>query len=225
MWTVRDAPHHSIIAQTRAGKSYLARYGILDTCKYDRVLFIDAKGDDPTIVGLGQEVTRFPRRVKRIRREFLQDETKARQNWFRLVCSEDTDIARQQVHEALDLVYREGNWIVVIDELRYVTDKRDPGLGLESLWNRLIFRGGSRGIGVVSLTQEPRWVPGAFYTQSSFYWFSRIEDEVAMKRISEIGSSRALLPILTRIPRHHWIYTDNLENDRFWAFTKVTKGR
>lgn len=223
LWVVRQAPHHSIIAQTRAGKSFLTRFGILETCKYDRVLIIDCKGDDETLVGLGHVVTRFPRRVKRIRKEFFSDETKARQNWFRLVTHEDTDRAREQVREALDLAYREGNWIIVIDELRYITDKHDPYLGLESYWNRLIFRGGSRGVGVISLTQEPRWVPGAFYTQSSFYWFSRIEDKVAQQRISEIGSSRDLLSYLSAIPRHEWIYTDNLDPERFWAYTKVVK--
>ncbi len=221
MWFVRDAPHHSLIGQTRSGKSYLARHGILPTCAYDRVLFIDCKGDDPTINGLGTPVHRFPRRTKRMTRQMLQDETKARQNWFRLITHPDFTVAREQVGEALQSAFREGNWIIVADELRYLADAKEPGLGLKGLYEQIILRGGSRGVGMVSLTQEPRWVPGSFYTQSSFYWFSRIEDEAALKRVSEVGSSRALLPLLTTIPRHHWIYMDNLEDERYWALTKV----
>lgn len=237
MWTVRDAPHHSVIGQTRSGKTFLARHGILDTCLYDRVLFIDAKGDDPTSDGLGHTVHRMPSKTKRMTTRMIKEDqrmfgprpadsrSKARSNWFRLVTSDQWDRAIPQVRDALEQVYAEGNWIIVTDELRYLTDKRQPGLGLEAYWNQIIFRGGSRGIGMVSLTQEPRWVPGAFYTQSSFYWFSRIEDEAAQKRISEVGSSRSLLPVLARIPRRWWIYTDNLEDERFWAYTTVKVGR
>jgi hypothetical protein len=233
MWDVRDAPHHSVIGQTRSGKSYLTRHGILDVCKNDRVLFIDAKGDDPTLEGLGKVVHRFPNRLRRAtahnERPFLSDTSSANaqrkrrpmQDWFRLVTSPQWEIATQQVEEALDAVYQDGDWIVVVDETRYVTDARVPGLGLRGLWEQINFRGGSRGVGMVSLTQEPRWVPGSFYTQSSFYWFSRVEDELAQKRIGEVGSSRELLPYLKTIPRRWWVYTDNLEDERFWALTTV----
>ena len=115
----------------------------------------------------------------------------------------------------------EGDWVVVVDELRYVTDTKAPGLNLSPQWEAIVLRGGSRGVGLVNLTQEPRWVRGSFYTQGSYYWISRVEDEAAQKRIAEIGSSRALLDHLTNIPRRTWIYTDSLEDERFWAYTRV----
>lgn len=220
MWVIRDAPHHSIMGQTRSGKSYLTRYGILDVCQWDRVLFIDGKGDDRTIMGLGRVVNRFPSKMTRNARALMRDNA-PRENWFRLVTSRDRMTARDQVGEALERVMDEGDWVVVIDELRYVTDSKDPGLNLSPQWEAIILRGGGRGVGAVNLTQEPRWVRGSFYTQGSFYWFSRVEDEAAQKRIGEIGSSRSLLDMLANIPRRVWIYMDNLEDERYWAFTRV----
>lgn len=220
LWEIRDAPHHSVIGQTRSGKSHLVRYGILKTCRWDRVLILDGKGDDTSLMGLGRAVNRFPTKPMRSARQLMQDE-KPGGNWFRLVTSPDFAIARDQAGEALERVMSEGDWVVVIDELRYITDTRAPGLNLRPQWEAITLRGGSRGVGLVNLTQEPRWVPGSFYTQSSFYWFSRVEDEAAQKRISEVGSSRSLMDHLARIPRHSWIYMDNLDPDRFWGYTKA----
>lgn len=219
-WVIVDAPHHSIMGQTRSGKSYLTRHGILKVCEWDRVLFIDGKGDDPTISGLGRVVSRFPSKLSRSRQQLFRDDER-QGNWFRLVTSMDWNVARDQVGEALTRVMQEGNWVVVIDELRYITDTRAPGLNLAPQWEAIVLRGGSKGVGLVNLTQEPRWVRGSFYTQGSFYWFSRVEDEAAQKRISEIGSSRALLEKLASIPRRSWIYMDNLDDERFWAMTRV----
>lgn len=220
LWTVRDAPHHSIMGMTRSGKSYLTRYGILDVCQWDRVLIIDCKGDDPTLSGLGRVVNRFPSKMTRSARQLMRDD-QPRENWFRLVISSDWAVAREQVQEALERVLEEGDWIVVIDELRVITDTRAPGLNLAPQWEAIILRGGFKGVGAVNLTQEPRWVRGSFYTQGSFYWISRVEDEASQKRIAEIGSSRSLIDHLGLIRRKKWIYMDNLEDDRFWAMTQV----
>lgn len=221
MWKVRDAPHHSVMGQTRSGKSYLTRYGILETCRWDRVLFLDGKeGKDPTVAGLGRPVQRFPSKGLRSGRQLMADDA-PRDNWFRLVADRNVAIARDQVGEALDRVMVEGDWIVVVDELRWLCDFKPPNLNLRAPWEEIILRGGGRGVGAVSLTQEPRWVPGAFYTQSSFYWFSRVEDEAAQKRVAEVGSSRALFDHLSIIPKRLWIYMDNLEDERFWAYTQV----
>lgn len=219
-WDVRQNAHHSVMAQIGGGKSYLARHGILDVCKYDRVLFIDCKGDDATLQGLGKVVNRFPRKAMRNARA-LMNEGKAGENWFRLVTSRRWEIAKEQVGEALEAVMDEGDWIVVIDELRAITDARVPGLGLRPQWEAIRLRGRSRGIGLVDLTQEPRWVPGSFYTQSTYYWLGRIEDEAAQKRIAEIGSSRGLMIHLPTVRKRRWIYTDAIEDERFWAYTQV----
>lgn len=228
LWRIVENPHHSIIGQTGSGKSYLTRYGILDTCRRDRVLFIDGKGDDKTLAGLGHVVNRFPTKALRAYRQHQSDDPDMRQ-WYRLVTSANWATAQRQVAEALDMVMAEGDWVVVIDELRYITDTNrkidgqlsGPGLSMRGPWEAIVLRGRSRGVGLVNLTQEPVWVPSSFYTQSQFYWISRIEDERAMQRIAEIGASRALMDHLPTMKRRYWIYTDSLEDERFWALTQV----
>ena len=219
-WDVRQVAHHSVMGQVGSGKSFLARHGILDTCRYDFVLFIDAKGDDSTLEGLGKVVNRYPSRALRAQRRSYHGDKPGVQ-WYRLVTSHRWEIAKEQVSEALTMVMMEGDCIVVTDELRAITDARVPGLGCRAEWEAIRLRGRSRGIGQVDLTQEPRWVPGSFYTQSSFYWVSRVEDELAQKRIAEIGSSRGLMQHLPTVPKRKWIYTDYLDDERFWAYTQV----
>jgi DNA segregation ATPase FtsK/SpoIIIE-like protein len=219
-WVANEAPHHSLIGQTRSGKTYLIVNGILPMAEWDRVLIIDMKdGTDPALQ-IGKPVQRMPSKGFRAVRDMVR-ERKPRQNWFRLIASPDWAVASEQVGEALDAVYEMGDFVVVIDELRGVTDARPPGINLAPSWERLMMRGGSRGISMINATQEPRWVRHSFYTQAAFGWLSRVEDELSQKRIAEIGSSRLLLPHLSRIQKRHWIYMDNEDPDRFWGKTMV----
>jgi hypothetical protein len=207
------------MGQTRSGKSYLVRHGIAPIVRYQKMLILDAKGDDKTLRGFGRPVQRIPRAMRTVRR--MMREEKPGDNWFRLMITRGQKAAHDQVGEALETVYNEGDWTVVVDELRHLVDARYPGINLRDQWEELMLRGGSRGIRMVNLSQEPKWLPSSFYTQASFYWISRIEDEAVQKRITEIGSSRALLPHLQAVPKRRWIYMDNLEDERFWARTKV----
>lgn len=222
LWIARSAPHHSIMGQTRSGKTYLYTMGILQLAKWDRVLIIDVKGDDPSLQ-IGKPVRRLPGKLAGAKK--IVQEDRPYENWFRLVTYPDWEDAHEQVGEAYERVFSDGEWIVVSDELRAIVDPRPPGINLRPQWERFRLRGGSRGIAMLDATQEPRWVPGSFYTQSSFFWYSRIEDESAQKRLSEIGSSKALMPHLARIPKRRWLYMDNEEEDRYWARTMVTLGR
>lgn len=218
-WNPQDAPHMSIMGQTRSGKSYLTRYGIAPLAKYRKLLILDAKGNDTTLNGFGRPVTRIPSYQRTVRR--MVREERPGDNWYRLKIMRGQQAGHDQVAEALDIVYNEGDWIVLVDELRHLVDTRYPGINLRDRWEELMLRGGSRGISLINLSQEPRWLPSSFYTQGSFYWISRIEDEHIQKRITEIGSSRALLPHLQTIPKRRWLYMDNLDDERFWANTKV----
>lgn len=220
LWVANEAPHHSVIGQTRSGKTFLIVEGLLPLAEWDRVLIIDMKdGDDPALQ-IGKPVNRLPRKGYRAVRDMVR-ENKPRQNWFRLIAHPDYRIANEQVGEALDLVYEAGDFVVVIDELRGLTDAKAPGINLAAPWERLMMRGGSRGICMINGTQEPRWVRHSFYTQPSFSWVSRVEDELSQKRIAEIGSSRALLAHLAKIQKRNFIFMDNEDEDRFFARTMV----
>lgn len=220
-WKPEFAPHHSIIGQNGAGKSHMIMFGLLPLCEKDNVCIFDSKGDDPVLNASGAKpVTRLPGKYKRI----LSNQDKARENWFRLKIYDDTPKAQDQVGEALEKIYAEGNWIVVLDETRAISDPRSPGLGLQPLLDRMWLRGRSRRISVIAATQAPRWVPTSFYDQCQFVWSSRIRDERAHQRIMEIGSmTRAHIPHIAAVRKRRWIYMDDEEQDTWMAETGLTK--
>lgn len=217
LWKPQFAPHHSVVGQNGAGKSHLIVHGLLPLCLDDKVLIIDNKGDDPVLMASGARPVRtIPAQMRRA----FTDNNRPREAWFRLAVWDDTERAKEQVGMALDRVYKEGNWIVVLDETRAISDPRSPGLGLQPLLDRLWLRGRSRNISLIASTQAPRWVPSSFYDQCQFVWCSRIRDERAHQRIMEIGSmTRAHIPHIAKIRKRRWLYMDDEDEDTWLAET------
>lgn len=216
-WKPEFAPHHSVLGQNGAGKSYLIVNGLLPLCVDDKVCIIDNKGDDPVLKASGAKpVHVLPGELKRV----AFDDSQPKSAWYRLVVSDDYGRAQDQVGNALQKIYKEGEWIVVLDETRAISDPRSPGLGLQPELDRLWLRGRSRHISVIASTQAPRWVPSSFYDQCQFVWCSRIRDERAHQRIMEIGSmTRAHIPAISRIRKRRWLYMDDEEEDTWMAET------
>lgn len=196
--------------------------GILPHREHRKVLIIDVKGDDKTLVQTGKPVRRIPKRGWRTFSDWLSEE-RPREHWYRLVVSSDWTDARNQVGKALQDVYSEGDWTVVLDETRALTETRIPSLNLGPQVEQMWIRGRSRGIEVVAATQGPRWVPRSFYDQAQFHWIGTVEDEDSQKRLREIGGmERNHLESLKTLPRYHYVYTDKLGDDgvRFRGITK-----
>lgn len=212
-WKPEFAPHHSLMGQNGAGKSHLIVHGILPLCLFDNVVIFDSKGDDPVLGASGaRPVRHLPSKVRR-----TLDNDRAKDGWFRIVVYDEVARAQDQVGTALERVYGEGSWIVVLDETRAISDPRSPGLGLQPLLDRMWLRGRSRRICVVAATQAPRWVPSSFYDQCQFVWSSRIRDDRAHQRIMEIGSmTRAHIPHIANIRKRRWLYMDD-EEDETWV--------
>jgi|HubBroStandDraft_1064217.scaffolds.fasta_scaffold15150_2 hypothetical protein len=216
LWKPEFSPHHSVLGQNGAGKSHLIVFGLLPLCKFDNVLLIDNKGDDPVLNASGaRPVTRIPPRWRR-----ALDNKDEYDGWFRLKVFDEVPRAQDQVGRALEMVYGEGEWIIVLDETRAISDPRSPGLGLQPLLDRMWLRGRSRKICVVASTQAPRWVPTSFYDQCQFVWSSRIRDDRAHQRIMEIGSmTRAHIPHIAAVRKRRWIYMDDEEEETWMAET------
>lgn len=216
LWKPEFAPHHSILGQNGCGKSYMIANGLLPLCLYDNVAIFDSKGDDPVLNSIGAKPVRvIPKKWRR-----TLDNNGERDGWFRIKVYEETEKARDQVGTTLDRIYEEGNWIVVLDETRAISDPRSPGLGLQPLLDRMWLRGRSRRVCVVAATQAPRWVPTSFYDQCQFVWSSRIRDERAHTRIMEIGSmTRAHIPHIAGVRKRRWIYMDDEEDETWIAET------
>lgn len=214
-WKPMDSPHHSIISLSGGGKSYLATRGLLPMRGWRRNLIIDVKGDDATLKDVGKPVREIPRKDPWLRKRKEPDSL-----WYRLVVSDDWTKAREQVKQALDRTYRQGNWTIFIDETRNLTDPRIPSLNLRSYVEQIWLRGRSRGVELVAMTQAPRWVPSSFYDQPSFVWIGRINDERAHQRLREIGGlRREYLGVIQRLQRREFLVVGN--GGDYTAITKV----
>jgi len=219
MWDPINTPHHSVVGLSGSGKSYLMVNGILKPmCPWDRVLFIDTKGDDPVSSSVGYPVRKLPDK-----RWTVEDKRKKGDQWWRLVVSDDYREGRSQVSSALSTVYDEGGWVVVFDEIRDVTDaqsSRFRGLDLLGQVDLLYRKGRYREVSILAATQSPRWAPPAFYDQASFAWIGRIRDEQRQKRLLEIGGlSKSELPFISTLKRREWLVS--ADAGEMFARTKV----
>jgi hypothetical protein len=218
-WDPENTPHHSIIGLTGSGKSYLGINGILKPmCSMDRVVILDVKRDDKLVSTTGRAVKELPRSTWYSRMGRRRDEPM--DHWWRIPVYEDTRKAQQQVYDVLNRVYHEGNYVVFVDELHYVTSRERGFLGLGPMMEKIYRYGRNKHISVVAATQSPRWITGSFYDQASFAWIGHIRDEVRQKRLLEIGGmSKKELPYISTLQRRQWLLS--ADGGQFFARTKV----
>ena len=205
LWDPEQIPHHAIIAQTRGGKSYLAIEGILKPmCKFDRVLIVDTKGDDPS-TQVGQPVKQLPKHTWYSALGHRRDGEY--EKWYRFIVPKNRRAGHDALGEVLETVYDEGDWVVYFDETWEVTGKEhDAGYDLAGPYSTLLRKGGYRRVPVISATQTPVAVPRLFYDQAGFAWIGCIRDEDRQKRLLEIGGlSKKDLPVLSTLKRRQWL--------------------
>jgi hypothetical protein len=134
--------------------------------------------------------------------------------------------ARLQVYKALRQIYEVdgGDWVLVLDEIRDLTDTKPPGLNLAPYVDRIYRKGRNKRIPIVAGTQSPAWVPSSFYTQASFAWIGHLRDEQRQKRLLEIGGlSKDAFPIVSALKRREWLFS--ADSGEYFAITQVTSGR
>lgn len=220
MWQPKDAPHHSVISINGGGKTYLLTRGILPLRENNRVLILDVKGDDPVLQGYGKPIREYKQAHRPWWKVSMARKPEPREEWYRLVITEGREKARVQVGQAVRQAYREGNITIVTDETRQLTDPRPPALNLRAELEQIWLRGRSRGVELVSMTQGPRWVPGSFYDQPSFVWIGRVNDELAQRRLREIGGlKRQHLPVIQRLKKRQFLVIG--DSGDYTAITKV----
>lgn len=210
LWEPENSPHQSFIGMSGSGKSYLVINGILrPLCAMDRVLIVDTKRNDPLVSSIGIPCENIPPNkhwaTPRHRKPF--------DHWHRLVVhdqfnSDGRAKAKAQVHKALERIYKEGNWVVFLDELQDLGGRQQPNLGLTMHIDEIYRKGRSRHISILATTQAPRNVPTSFYDQPSFHWISRLGDEEKQKRLGEIGGlPKAMRPHLATLQKRQWLMT------------------
>jgi hypothetical protein len=122
--------------------------------------------------------------------------------------------------DMLARVYREGNWVLAIDELWYF----DQVLMLRKPIQVILLQARSLGISLVGATQRPAWVPRELYTSATHLFFWRTNDETDLKSLSGIGfrSARLISEVVANLDQYETLYI-NTRTGRMCR-TKVPKG-
>lgn len=196
----------SILGPTGSGKTHLILKGLLPLWDNRerpkdayRVLFLDAKERDPILKGFATQVDKFPSKIDR--------RFRSSRPWFRLkipslLLGSTRDEQRFTVYNALRQLYREGDWLLVMDEVRPLVNLNLTDYLIE-LWER----GRSANVTVIAGTQAPRFLPGHLYDQVSHFYAGRSLDDRTRIRLREIGGKSAnIRAAVEGLRRHEFAY-------------------
>lgn len=220
IWNPDTGPHHVIFAMTRAGKTHLITRGLLPLCEDSRVLIIDVKGEsDRAWNGYGIPCHTLPP-------EFSTGWGDPENGggplgmWYRLVADETDKTAKGRVRDALEQIQDEGHCVVIIDEARALTD--NDTMGLRSVVEALMMRGGSRNISLIIASQSAAWAISSIKDQGAFLWVGATRDTAGQGRIAEIlGQPKSFVPTLQSIQKRHFLYSDSEGERQMLAMTSV----
>jgi len=203
-WQAGD--HVSLIAPTGAGKTHVIRYGLLPCWQRYPVLILQFKPKDSALRGLGREIKHFPNRLDRLpyeTRGLNSPKWKTDPEWFRLrlpgyrfsTRAEPPSYrqARRLAGEAVDRSYWQGEWVLVIDEVRAISEARQPSLGLEAVLENAWQRGRSQPLTIVAATQQPANAPRSFFDQPWMIGIMKMLDAGRFERLAEIGGNTAAI--------------------------------
>lgn len=166
----------TLIGPTKAGKSTVARFLLR---RRDYVTVFGTKGKDKT---LQEYKTKEHYRIQRGRWNG------ARSNlivlWPKGETQEETVHNQYHIfHDAIDRMYKQGNWCMYFDEISYMTDF----LSMDKKMRWILQQSRSSGISLVASTQRPAFIPLAFYDQPEWLIFWNDNDETNLRRIQNIG--------------------------------------
>jgi hypothetical protein len=221
VWKPGD--HCSIFAPTDAGKTHLIRWGLLEPhWKRYPVLYLDLKPKARTAAGLGRPVRQFPSWDQRARYRLRRDDSEKWDEdpqWFRLKppeyrWSEDSRRedaqwrkARRVVGEAIDRCYREGRWVLVVDDAQTVTDPRAPSLDLHAPMVNAWRNGREQPLTVIAATQQPAGAPSQMYDQPTHLYLGPSGDVRRHYRLGEIGGDTEVIEaVLPQLGEHEFLY-------------------
>jgi hypothetical protein len=182
------------------------------------------KPRDSTIRGLGHQVKSFPgwdRRTHYANRELESERWESDPEWFVLRLpsykwtqdgkrgSESWQRAQKLAGESMDRAFREGGWVVVVDEVRAFSDADSPSLGLSAVLENLWQRGRSQPVTVIAATQAPARAPYSMYDQARYVYLGRTLDVGRYQRISEIGGNTELIKrVLPTLEHQEFLFVD-----------------
>ena len=120
------------------------------------------------------------------------------------------DLQRDVFQNALNDVFHDRGWCLVVDEAHYMSN--DLGLGQELA--TYYHQARSSGISVVTGVQRPAFIPVIAYGSTSHAFMGRINEPSDVKRLTGLGGvdAKELGQHLLTLPKHEWVYVDNTGN-------------
>lgn len=178
----RQGEHVTLIGHTGSGKTELL-IRLLGNRK--RVVVFGTKGRDETMEQLQKAGYR---RIKSWSQMPTTDGGPVYRHvvlWPSIEGIENHDLKKLRAVflNALSAIYRSGSYCLAIDEISFMTDM----LNLDGELKFMLQQSRSSGISIIGGTQRPAFIPLAFYQSATHFFFWKENDEVNLKRISEIS--------------------------------------
>lgn len=196
---IKSGIHIGALGTTRGGKTTLITgggnqdRGVLR--HFEDALVLDTTGDPGSIHDYGKPLSKYG----------------GIHGHRRLTVIDMTMKSKEKVYKAIQRAVRQGHIAIYADELRQLTDKKFFGLGpvFDHLW---LFTA-KKDVSVVGGSQQPFWLPGAFYNQSKLHFIFGIRDLRSRKRLEEIsGDTLTLRNIIPTLKRWEFAYV-SLDGD------------
>lgn len=111
-------------------------------------------------------------------------------------------------HNALDHMFVDGRWTVVIDEGYYFAKRLKLSDDMMDYWTQAR----SNKISFVVGTQRPAWVPLEMYDESKHLFIWRLNEEAALKRVSALGAANEDVAkmAIANLDEHQFLYINKI---------------
>lgn len=117
---------------------------------------------------------------------------------------------RKIIIPAIERIFAEGGWVLLIDEGLYITDREL--LNLHKEYRDFLLRARSLGNTVITLMQRPAWIPREAYSQVRHLFIWRATDESDLDKLQGIGglSGKRVRAIAASLKMHEVLYANTL---------------
>jgi len=126
----------------------------------------------------------------------------------------DSDSHQKDVFlEAFGKIYREGRWVLAIDELAYFIEP----LGLRKPIVTYLLQGRSLDISLLTAMQRPAWVPREIYTSCTHLFVYRFNESNDLRAVSDLSVTHARLiaDIVSNLSQFQALYINTRTGQMF----------
>lgn len=199
VWKPGD--HVSIFARTDWGKTHLVLFGLAPLWPEDyRWMTVDVKGDDKRLTGFARQVGSLPPRILRDRYEDQRYRLVLPRGVANLVRNRATAL------KALRTARNERGWVIHLNEVRALSDRKSPCLDIQPDLDELYLRGRPH-VTLIGETQRGAHAPGSMYDQPSHVYIGKFTDLRMRRRLAEIGGDTDnIIRAVGMLQEHEFLY-------------------